>query len=316
MIFRRLSTMISIIVPIYKVENYLKQCLDSIIGQSFQDIEIILIDDGSPDNCPKICDEYQKLDDRIIVFHTENHGLASARNLGVEKASGDWIMFVDSDDWVEPEFCETAYKNAINHNADMVLFGISIYEIDGSINKKHMNCSGIITPQDAVKYGTNAAWNKLYHRSLFDGIRYPDGKLYEDIATTYKLVYKANRIVAINDLLYNYRLRKEGITHRNDFTKFRDHFEACIKRYDDLHSLGYKDDDLELDILEISLRFLMRIKPTDDSLYNRASEIASSFKNYDAITDVRYRNALKIWNLNPILYSNIYYDKIWNGGMN
>lgn len=116
---------VSVIVPVYKVEPYLRQCLDSLIGQTKQEIEIILIDDGSPDNCGQICEEYAKKDSRIKVFHQENQGLAQTRNNGLEASTADYIMFVDSDDWVAPTFCEQAYQLITEKHADMVIFEYS-----------------------------------------------------------------------------------------------------------------------------------------------------------------------------------------------
>lgn len=208
---------ISIFVPIYNVEPYLERCITSLISQSYHDIEIILVDDGSPDNCPDICDRYAKTDNRIKVIHKENGGLSSARNQGIDVASGNWLMFVDSDDYVEHNFCSSAIEKIQENNCDIVIFGYNdIYE-DQIVSQPVTKNDYIISSKEALSELCSDkilsfAWNKIYKADLFaSGVRYPKNMLYEDIGTTYKLFDKANTICITSSITYNYRKRTNSI---------------------------------------------------------------------------------------------------------
>ena len=187
---------ISIIVPVYKVEDYLSRCIDSLINQTYQNLEIILVDDGSPDRCGEICDEYAKFDERIKVIHKPNGGLSDARNKGLDIATGDFIIFVDSDDWIDVKTCEIVLDNAIKNKAEIVVFGVNNVYADGRVKRFPPLQVGAISNSDAIKslmynvlqYGIfNYACNKLYSRRLFDKIKFAKGRLAEDQGVTYKL---------------------------------------------------------------------------------------------------------------------------------
>ncbi len=237
---------LSVVVPVYNISAYLPQCLDSIIGQTLKDIEIVLVDDGSTDGSGQICDEYALRDDRIIVFHKTNGGLSSARNEGVNAASSDLIMFVDSDDWVEPFFCEKAYMASMEYGADLVLFNyVKIYN-NGSIVKQSPTIhSGTLTEYEAFLfnlYYTPAIWLGLYRKELFNNVRFPVGKYHEDTGTTYRLIHNAKKIVYINDTLYNYRANRPGSIMTVKATReHHDLVEMRSKRIIDLWNWGYKD---------------------------------------------------------------------------
>ena len=208
---------ISIIVPIYKVELYLQRCVDSLINQDDDNIEIILVDDGSPDGCPGICDEYQKKDQRIKVIHQVNGGLSAARNSGIDIATGDYLMFVDSDDFVEPNYCSYALNLAVKTDSDIVVFGYNdvysdrteVQTIPFSEERRYNREEALIELIGGKIL--SFAWNKIYKASLFNGIRYPEGRLYEDIGTTYKLFDKANAVFLASGVTYNYQKREDSI---------------------------------------------------------------------------------------------------------
>lgn len=213
------TPLISIIVPIYKVEPYLRKCLESIIGQTYCHLEIILVDDGSPDSCGEICDEYAAKDERITVIHQENTGLPAARNAGLDIANGDYIMFVDSDDWIEKETCACLIAIAQQHGADMVCFGYNEIGLSGNINRWFYNEPGEIEKKEMIRLiisGTacisDVCWNKLYSRKLFENIRFPVGKMHEDFGTTYRLVHLAQKIYVSDSVLYNYVRNKGSIS--------------------------------------------------------------------------------------------------------
>lgn len=235
--------MISVIVPVYNVEPYLRKCLDSIINQTYSDLEILVIDDGSTDGSGKICDEYVEKDERIKVFHTENRGLSAARNLGLDEAHGDWISFVDSDDWVERDFCKIPYELAISHKADIVIFR---FKSASGKERKWSFSSGIKTKDEAIRLIHSEAsvvvWNKMFQKRLFRNIRFPVGKLYEDNAVTHKLIHCANCIYYSDMILYNKLRRPGNITSSMTINKEEELFEMRMVRYQDLQNWGYKKE--------------------------------------------------------------------------
>ena len=175
--------MISVIVPVYKAEPYLRQCVDSILEQTYRDIEVILIDDGSPDKCGEICDEYAEKDNRVRTFHTENRGVSAARNLGISEAKGEYIGFVDSDDRIEPDMYEILLKRMQETGADIAQCGVLQYPGYGS--EKSEPEDEVLLRDDALKalieFRLNSyAWNKLYNSRLFETVTFPDGMNYED----------------------------------------------------------------------------------------------------------------------------------------
>lgn len=210
---------ISVIVPVYKVEPYLRRCVDSILGQTFTDFEVILVDDGSPDACPAICDEYAGKDERVRVIHQENGGLSAARNAGLDwvfaNSDSRWISFVDSDDWVHPRFLEYLHRAVIENNTPISVCNFEKVEISTNIcdNISQFNCF----TDNALDFYANhyllgtVSWNKLYDRLLFAQQRYPVGKLHEDAFLTYKLLYDAGSISYINECLYYYYQNNTGI---------------------------------------------------------------------------------------------------------
>lgn len=213
------NPIISIIVPVYNVEKYLPKCVDSILGQTYTNLEIILVDDGSPDNCGKICDEYAKKDKRIKVIHKKNGGLSDARNVAIDVAKGEYITFVDSDDYVTSDYVETLYRLVEKHQCKAGVAWLRTFQegCDADTNqpsyqeKVFERIEGIEKMFYQELFDT-AAWCKIYHRSLFEtGIRYPFGLLYEDLPTTYLLFLQADKIAFCNRVIYNYLLRANSI---------------------------------------------------------------------------------------------------------
>ena len=232
-----MTELVSIIIPIYKVEKYLQRCVDSILKQSYRNLEIILVDDGSPDKCGEICDKYAQTDSRIIVVHKKNGGLSSARNAGLDICKGDFIMFVDSDDWVEPNFCEAALQLALTKKVDCVAFGYYEYQ-NNKRTPFHTNQPRIIGAEEAITHLIridevifNLAWNKIYHRRLFNNLRYPVGRLFEDQGTTYKAFILAEKIYVSDLVLYHYDRRGDSITGSKNIPRFvNDKFDSWSER--------------------------------------------------------------------------------------
>lgn len=226
--------LISVIVPIYKVERYLPQCIDSIIKQTYNNLEIILVDDGSPDQCGIICEKYAKKDNRIKVIHKNNGGLSDARNVAIDVSTGEYILFIDSDDYVATNHIEHLYHILITSHADMAIeWGQTFYEgttpvIDTLNGKKEviLDSDEALTNMFYQKNFDTSAWAKLYKRNLFDNIRYPKGWLYEDLPTTYRLIQKCKKVVFSDYKSYYYLLRNNSIEGA-PFKPLK--YESCIK---------------------------------------------------------------------------------------
>lgn len=211
--------LISVIVPVYKVEEYLDRCVDSIINQTYKNLEIILVDDGSPDNCPKMCDGYAKKDKRIKVIHKKNGGLSDARNIGIDNSKGDYLTFIDSDDYVELNYIEFLYNLMVKYDADISMGKQYVRYSNKVINTGSGYLYDNLTKAEIFEklmYGEDfdvSAWSKLYKRKLFSDIKYPVNRLFEDSATTYKLIDKANKSVMKSEPIYNYIIRDGSITN-------------------------------------------------------------------------------------------------------
>lgn len=237
-----MNDLISVIVPIYKVEDYLEKCINSILNQTYKNIEVILVDDGSPDKCGEICDYYATKDNRIKVIHKKNGGLSEARNYGIDIATGKYILFVDSDDFIDKNMCEVLIKEAEKNNSDIVICGHYIVKGNNYYASKMLltDSKVLLTNLEMTKkfflkgyFETLVVWNKLYKKELFytnEKIRFPIGKLNEDIFTIYKLYYIANKITAINKPLYYYVQRKESIMGSFSEKNIIAHMD-CIKEY-------------------------------------------------------------------------------------
>ncbi len=215
---------ISVIVPIYNVEQYLKSCIDSILAQSFRDFELILVDDGSPDRCGEICDEYKKHDDRIIVIHKENGGLSDARNKGIDIAKGQYLSFIDSDDVINPSMLKTLYENAIRFDADISACRYCRFEDDVPVDIPTDN-SNIKTFNTREKIFTDyfsrpsnlllTSCNKIYKRTLLANCRFRKMHTWEDVEFAAQLITnnRCNKAVLTFDTLYYYRDRKMSISN-------------------------------------------------------------------------------------------------------
>ena len=230
--------MISVIVPVFKVEKYLDECILSILGQTYKDLEVILVDDDSPDICGKMCDHYAELDSRVRVIHNCHSGLSGTRNRGLEEATGDYIIFADSDDYLAPDMLEKMLNNLEETGADIAICGFSRTNelgrarpnINPMIQKKRIfsNRKGM---RDLLSIGgyTSFAWNKLCKRELLEGVRYPQGRYYEDMATTYKIFHRASNIVYDPAIGYYYRQRRNSIIHQMNWKKCLHYRESAIE---------------------------------------------------------------------------------------
>lgn len=226
--------LISVIIPVYNVEKYLTRCLESVITQTYSNLEIILVDDGSTDGSGKVCDRYQEKDSRIKVVHKKNGGVSDARNEGIKVAAGKYITFVDSDDYVSDDYVSCLFAMISEERADIAV-GTYVVVNDREQNqfltapKQRYNktFSGIEAINNSwyKKEITNSTWAKLYKKELFLQVEYQKGKVYEDLGTTYKLLYKAKKVVYADYRIYYYVQREGSIMHSSSKKRIEDRFE-------------------------------------------------------------------------------------------
>lgn len=230
--------LISVIVPIYKVEAYLDRCVQSIVNQTYTNLEIILVDDGSPDQCPQMCDTWAKKDARVRVVHKENGGLSDARNAGLSIAGGEYIAFVDSDDAVEPNYLSSLYQAMRQEKADIAECGVLLVGEDGEVLRERC-CEEECLAMDRIEalrrlvleQGVfQTVWNKLYRRSVIEGIPFEKGKYHEDEFWTYRVFEQAQRIAVIRKPLYRYLQRSASIMGDGYSLKRLDGLEARAQR--------------------------------------------------------------------------------------
>lgn len=229
---------ISIIIPVYNVEQYLPQCLNSVIDQTYRNLEIILVNDGSTDSCPQICNEYAINDQRIKVIHQPNGGLSDARNAGLKRATGDFISYIDSDDVVSVNFCEQLLKTLLENKADVVECGFLAFETDRDLEElsaTSQELTEIYETEPALEllmqeYFKQVVWNKLYRREVVCHIQFPVGKINEDEFWTYKVFGNSKKIVKISDVLYFYRQQAESIMGKKYSLKRLDGLQALHDR--------------------------------------------------------------------------------------
>ncbi len=230
--------LLSIIVPVYDVERYLPKCMDSILAQTFTDFELILVDDGSPDNCPALCDAAAAKDARIRVIHQKNGGLSAARNAGLDAARGAWIGFVDSDDYIAPEMYEAMYHAVQSTGADLALCDYAeVDEAGAPCQSMHIRLEKKdFTGRDLLKNATDStiqpAWNKLYRRDVFAQLRYPEGKLNEDLFLIPEICLNTQKAVVVPKALYYYVQRGGSIMNGNKTLRHFDAAEAAQRYWD------------------------------------------------------------------------------------
>lgn len=319
-----LNDVISIVVPIYKVEKYLEKCIDSIINQDYKNLEIILVDDGSPDRCPQTCDEYANKDERIKVIHKENGGLSDARNAGIKVATGKYIAFIDSDDYVTENYISTLLYTIKKYDADISACNyIKLYE-DSGIEKvkpktnEDLVMTNIEAMKDLFTLPNNSdvvAWNKLYKTSLFtqNNIEFPKGKLHEDNFTTYKLYYYSNKVVFTNVPCYYYLQRKDSIMGKKFNIKRLDILLACYQQIDFIHknNLNLHDEVLfnsfliHLYILDLLLRATNVNKKI---LINVSDYIVSNEKEFINNKYISKKHRLRIYALKKGIWCYKLYD--------
>ena len=232
------APLLSIIVPVYNVENHLPKCIDSILAQTFTDFELILVEDGSPDGCPALCDAAAAKDARVRVIHQKNGGLSAARNAGLDVARGAWIGFVDSDDYIAPEMYEALYQAVQSTGADLALCDYAeVDEMGAPCQSMHIRLEKKdFTGRELLKNATDTmiqpAWNKLYRRAVFTQLRYPEGKLNEDLFLIPEVCLQIQKAVVVPKALYYYVQRGGSIMNESKTLRHFDAAEAAQRYWD------------------------------------------------------------------------------------
>lgn len=304
-------TKISIIVPVYKVEKYLNKCIESIINQTYKNLEIILVDDGSPDSCSKLCDLWGEKDSRVQVIHQKNKGLSAARNVGLQFVTGDYIGFIDSDDFIHPEMFERMLKEILKVNADLCICGTRWINEDGSLYKNVIQSpirNELMNQNDAFEklvwkngFYYVTAWNKLYKRKIFDEIRFPEGKIHEDEFTIHHIISQCSLIVSIEKELYFYVQRENSIMHNSYSEKHLDGVLALFERYEFFKRIGKK---------KLSYSTL---KQCYGILYEKL-QIFDIYKNKNDFEIIVKKVSKELWiNLRSIKLLLLYYKKLLRG---
>ena len=271
---------ICVIVPVYNVESYIHRCVKSILNQSYKDFELILVDDGSPDNCPAICDEYAQKDNRVVVIHQKNGGLSAARNAGIDWAfansNSEWLTFIDSDDWIHPEFLQSLINAALSFHTQVAVSGLCYPDSD-QVSFDMPAAPVLHAPEELYCLNNHASvssWCKLYRKELFNTIRYPVGKLHEDMYTTYRILFPCDRIAYIETPMYCYFQSPASITRSTWSPKRLDAIEAHEEAITFFQENGYKRP--------LNLQLIMYIRSLASNVWEiRQSDHSHEYQNTD-----------------------------------
>lgn len=307
---------ISVIVPVYKVEAYLPRCVDSILAQTFTDYELWLVNDGSPDNCGKLCDDYAKHDSRIRVIHKPNGGLSSARNAALDVCQGRYISFVDSDDWVSPDFLETLHSALMDSGADISICGMVNHYDDGRETVLYEPSSEPCVVEGDAIFDTlyqPCAPNKLYPAKIFKTVRYPVGRWYEDVCAYNEILPMIHRIAYTGKNSYYYFIREGSIIHTAYCMKSTELIEACDARAQMLDRVNQPRHANEARLhIYSNLALAYKHLPKDEQSAKRLAELQSIFaRHYNALmayTDNNLKQRFRIWLLRhfPKLHKLLY----------
>ena len=292
--------LISVIIPCYKVEKYLPVCVESVLSQTYGNFEIILVDDGSPDKCGEICDAFASKDRRIKVIHKENGGLSDARNVALDIMKGEYVVFVDSDDYISPTHIESLYVLIKKHDAQIAINNrCSFFGNEKPKIKTKYDRDYVFTGTESVEVMfyqglfDTTAWGKMYKYELFFGIRYPKGLLFEDLPTIYKVLLKADKVVYNDNQSYFYRQRHDSIEGQS-FSKHK--LDSCLK----IMCLMDNDHSRLLPILRsydcrmTSFAFHILLQMPTNNSGRKLLEERIRIKRWSVLTDRRARKKTRI----------------------
>ena len=304
---------ISVVIPVYNVATYLEKCVKSVIDQSYSDLEIILVDDGSNDGSGNICDEFKEIDSRVIVIHQENQGLSVARNSGLDRATGEWIAFLDSDDWIEREAYEVLLSLAKEYEADIVSC-LSRVVYSGESEKEtndsgdvfeYNNITSIVSELRKKERLRVEVWNKIWKRQLIDDIRFVPGQVSEDVHFDRLAFQKAGRIVHVDKTLHNYLVGRPGSTNSSFKTARFCVFEEYDQFINDLELRGCNEAALMIRSMAVRYLLNMYIEAVDKEQSTEIKErIIRLFNNYyKTLHRTMYmEKAFQVFSISPKLY--------------
>ena len=273
--------LISIIVPAYNIQDCIQKCVNSIRNQTYSELEILLIDDGSPDSTGQICDKFALQDSRIIVYHKKNGGLSSARNYGIERAKGTYLSFIDGDDWVKKDFIEVLYQNIKKANAELSIIGYSLIWDNGKEKcTTDENAYAVFNQDEAIhelfaqeKMGC-MAWQRLYHKSIFEDIRFPEGKLFEDVAIALDVVKKCRTVVWSGQAKYYYYQRSGSIVNSTFNIGKLFMLDSCQKMIDYSEKRGGKyNEEANAFYLKSAMMLLLQVYGVENSSESRQAKM-------------------------------------------
>ncbi len=307
------NPLISIITPVYNVERYLSQCIESIINQTFQQWELLLIDDGSTDNSGNICDEYAAKDNRIRVIHKQNTGQADSRNQALQLTKAPFIGFVDSDDWIDKEMFATLFRTIQECDADIAICGYSYDYTNKSIQTCTSGETIIYSSEEALnlilddKLIKSFLWDKLYRKSVIQELP-PKSFFYEDYSTLFKWFTHANKVAFCQTSLYHYRLRKSSTDNVRDPHKKYHFFLAELERYNYLHThqlLVEKDRDFALKVISTGIaqsKSIARFATNSSQALDYIIKIRQCLKPLLPVSsrELRYKSRRRLWEINHI----------------
>lgn len=314
--------LISIIVPVYNVERFLRCCLDSIIKQTYKNIEIILINDGSTDKSGEICDIYAQKDSRIILIHQQNKGLSAVKNIGIEKSSGDYLMFIDSDDYIAPEMCEKLLNAAIKNDSEMVLCNFTYVDEENNeidVEGAYKEVSEAVTDGrgflkslcDTYNVSYVVSWNKLYKKTIFENIRYVENQLEEDEAAIHHIAHACKKIAFISESYYFYRKRSGSIMNKRHYIRRLDNTLGLLDRLDFIKKHNYSEETIYRLEFEIINDFIRSLRTLDRRNKKHRLAVKSFHKQLKPISihlltwknlSKREKNILRVFKFNPLIF--------------
>lgn len=296
-----MNNLVSIIVPIYNVDRYLDECIHSIVNQTYRNLEIILINDGSKDKSYDICKKYANLDNRIILIDKENGGSASAKNYGLKIATGDYIAFVDSDDFIENDMIEYMVEQIVKTNVDIIQCEfVNLYKDSNHVNQSQIETK-ILSSQEflrlfLIEWKNSLFWNKLFKKEVIENLYFQEGRCIDDEFFTYKCVINSTNIAVSNKIVYNYRMRKSSVMRSETSQRqiLRDRIDYLIERYEIITSI-YKELDNEF--LENMLTYFLIISRNyyiNENLINYMKNILKPIKFKIIASNIDIRVKIKI----------------------
>lgn len=313
------NPLVSVVVPVYKVEKYLDKCVESIVGQTYENLEIILVDDGSPDNCPAMCDEWAERDNRIKVIHKENGGVSSARNAGIDAATGELIGFVDSDDWLEPDMYECLVKNAFEYDADISRCG---YYVDWSDHISYVGGTErkINLPDDiearcemlGTYHGTSSLCNKVYRATLFESLRIDESmKITEDWYINYILLRRSKKVVYDDICKYHYVMHADSATKSYSRSGNMDMLKTISFFEEQENGEPQTKDQLISGYTTTALTVMNHMISANDINCDEYKKVAACVLKYKKSvfwgdSDIRLKLMLLLISVSPKLYAKVY----------